>query len=129
MDTVQLDELKLRKYAKNSERKVRWGVKAYNVWKLGTIETSGVEYCDSDILSSNLDVPKNLEKDKLCRALCKFSTEVQKCNEGDYQPNSLKDMIISIQMYLNKNDVNWKLLNRHDEVFVELGKSSVCVSH
>ena len=67
-----------------------------------------------------MNVPKNLEKQKLCNALCKFATEVLKHTSDEYQPNSIKEVILSIQMYLTKCGLYWKLLSKHDEVFIQL---------
>ena len=35
-------------------------------------------------------------------------------------PNSIKEMIVCIQMYLSMQGVYWKLLSEKDEIFIEL---------
>ena len=61
-----------------------------------------------------------LVKAKLCGALCKFVTEIQKHNAEEYDPNSIKDMMVCIQMYLATQGIYWKLLSDKDDVFMEL---------
>ena len=70
------EDLKQKRYAKNSEKKVHWALKSYTVWYEACIEIVRAEFCDSDILSSDLKNPQLLEKEKLCAALCKFVTEI-----------------------------------------------------
>ena len=52
--------------------------------------------------------------------LGKFITEVRKRNSEDYPPQSIKGMIIAVQMYLKTKRINWRLLNEVDDVFVDL---------
>ena len=52
--------------------------------------------------------------------MCKFITEVQTQNETNYQPNTLCDIIISIQSYLHSHKMYWKLLPKQCGTFKDL---------
>ena len=56
----QMAKMKAKKYAKNSNRKVKWAVSTYVNWRKVCIETTGLEMCDTDILASNLELPLQL---------------------------------------------------------------------
>ena len=113
-----LEDMKRKKYAKNTGKKYNWACNAYNEWCEQYLDNNIV--CCDDVVLSNLHFPTNLEKRRLCKALCKFITEVKKHNSDDYPPQSIKGLIIAIQMYLKTNKVNWRLLNENDDVFVDL---------
>ena len=52
--------------------------------------------------------------------MCEFITELRTYNEKDYPPNSVKELIVAIQMYLMKHKVLWKLLDDTDDKFMDL---------
>ena len=89
-------------------------------WRKACIETTGAEMCDTDILASDLNNPQLLDKRQFCSAMCKYITEVTKTNSEDYPPNTVCEIVTSIQMYLKGNQINWKLLNEEDEIFCDL---------
>ena len=55
-----------------------------------------------------------------CNASCKFITEVRKYKGEDYPPQTIKGIIVAIQMYLKSQCINWRLLNENVDVFVDL---------
>ena len=55
-----MEEMKRRTYANNSNRKVKWAVKCYVDWRAACIKTRGTEFCDSQILRSDLFKPCQL---------------------------------------------------------------------
>ena len=59
-------------------------------------------------------------KSNLSSALCRFITEVQKVDESEYPPNSLRDLVYGIQMHLETQKFYWKLLDMSDEEFVNV---------
>ena len=63
------------------------------------------------IIDSNLDNVFALEKSQLAYALARFIREVKRLDGGDYPPNTLREIIIMIQMYLHERDLYWKLLD------------------
>ena len=77
--------------------------------------------CDEQIKLSDLDGDcSTLVKASLCFSLCRFITEVQKENGRDYPPNSLRGLLYMIQMHLQEHRIFWKLLDKNDDVFVDL---------
>ena len=79
------------------------------------MECSNDRLANADIHSVN-----TLDKRALCFSLSKFVTEVIKVNREDYPPNTLKELIYSIQMYLHSKRVFWFLLDRSNIVFLDL---------
>ena len=115
----EIEELKCRKYTENTGKKIDWGCNAYNQWRETSIETSGVN-CGKSIVEADLTKPNELQKRSLRNSLYKFISQIHKYNNEDYPPKSLKELIISIQMYLKTKRVEWHLLNENDEIFVDL---------
>ena len=101
---AKLEDMKSNKYAKNTGKKYNWACKASNQWQEKYLD-SNVPVSD-DIVLSDLTVPKKLEKRLFCNALCKFISKVRKYQGDDYPPQTVKGLIIAIQMYLKSNWVN-----------------------
>ena len=59
-----------------------------------------------------------LNSGDLTFALAHFIHEIKRLDGSHYPPNTLGEIIIMIQMYLNKSDVYWKLLE--DRKFMNL---------
>ena len=55
-----------------------------------------------------------------CVAFCKFITEVIKVNGEEYPPNTLKEMIYCIQMFLHAKRIFWFTLDQSDDVFFDV---------
>ena len=89
--------------------KVKWAVRAFNEWRATRLQDG--EAFDQFVFDSNLCDLKNLRPNALCHALCRFIPEVTKVKEGgEYPGKTLYEMIISIQKYLNENEIPWKLV-------------------
>ena len=59
----------------------------------------------------NLGDLVNLSPAALNASLCRFIPEVTKCKDGgDYPGKTLYEMVVSIQKFLNQNNIPWKLL-------------------
>ena len=43
--------------------------------------------------------------------LCRFALEIKKVDGSEYPLNTIREIIIMIQMHLHENNVNWKLLD------------------
>ena len=102
---------------KRTFNKMQWGVRAYNSWHENRL--SDPSKYDVNVFESNLSNVKELKKESLCKALCRFIPEVTKVKDGqDYLGKTLYEMVVSIQKYLNQNDLPWKLLE--DPVFINV---------
>ena len=89
------------KFASNSNRNYQWAVGLYTDWHKNVIKRKSPEMCDTSILKSDVCKPKELEHKYFCVAICKFITEVQTEKETSCQPNTLHDIVASIQSYLH----------------------------
>ena len=70
---------------------------------------------DEEIERADLNNLEQLEKSDLEYALCRFICEVRKVkDDGEYPGRTLYQMICSIQNFLRKNDVNWRLVHRDE---------------
>ena len=59
----------------------------------------------------NLSSLNTFSEGDLEYALARFIREVKKMDRSDFPPNTLREIIIIIQMYLHENSINWKLLD------------------
>ena len=62
LDDINMNLMKTKRYATNSNKKVKWAVGTYVDWRKSCIETTGTKLYDTDILASNLEDPKLLDK-------------------------------------------------------------------
>ena len=118
MDVIALEALKGWRYAANTSKKYNWACTAYNEWKEDILDSiqDGLE----DVALADITKPQMLEKHKFCNSLCKFITEVRKVKGGVYPPQTVRVLILSIQMYLRTCRVNWRLLKEEDDIFIDL---------
>ena len=102
LDLQELEKLMETCYAENSEWKVRWAVKMYSERRLHALN---MECSDDHLANADIHNVNTLDKSALCFSLSKFVTEVIKVNREDYPPNTLKELIYSIRMYLHSKRV------------------------
>ena len=113
----KLNELKTRWLKKRTFNKMQWGVRAFSTWRSSKL-ASPISY-DVIIDEANLDKLSELTKELLIYALCRFIPEVTKCRDGsDYPGKTLYEMVVSIQKYLNQNNLPWKLID--DPEFIDV---------
>ena len=112
-----MNSMKTKQFAKNSDKSIKWALRAYNQWRCQALK--GIEV-DHRVVCSDLENPAMLVKSSLCYVLCRFVTEVNKLEGKDYPPNSIKNMLYCIQMYLKTKRLVWKLLDKTDEAFYDL---------
>ena len=63
------------------------------------------------IRKSDLSFVDQFEKSDLCYALSRFIREVRRIDGYDFPPNSIREIIIMIQMYLQQSGIYWKLFD------------------
>ena len=101
-------ELKQIQMKKKSGSKLNWVVTAYNDWHNERLEKFNY---DVGIYFADLNNLKELTKDNLQHALCRFVPEVEhKWGEGQFPGKTLYQMIVAIQKYLWINKIKWKLV-------------------
>ena len=100
-------------YQDRTEAKIKWAVNNYNSWRTMRLETQ--EY-EEPIFLADLNDTQNLNKQNFEYALCRFICEVKKVREeGDYPGRTLYQMVCSLQNYLRKNEIGWKLVHGDNE--------------
>ena len=67
---------------------------------------------------ANLNALFTFNKSDLAFALSYFIRKIKKLNGDEYPPNTLKEIVVMIQMYLHENGLYWKLLD--EQVFINL---------
>ena len=104
-------------YQQRTEAKMKWAVNSYNLWR--QMRLTKYPY-DENIMRADLNDIQNVSKENLEYSLCRFICEVKKVRENaDYPGRTLYQMICSIQNYLRKNEVMWKLVHGDNE-FLQL---------
>ena len=104
-----------KQFAEKSKQKILWAVNLYDQWRKNRMRNPG---CCVEIYNANLQFYRNFSKVDLCFALSRFVREVKKINGNDYPPNTPRELVIMVQMYLHQNGVFWKLLD--DSMFASL---------
>ena len=103
----RINDLKQIRLKKRSEKKMYWGVTAYNDWRNARLQTYNYDYC---IYMSDLnDLPK-LDRDTFEYSMLRFIPEVTKKTGEPYPGRTLYQLCASIQKYLNVNKIPWKLV-------------------
>ena len=107
---AKLAKLKTRFLKKRTFNKMQWGVRAFREWHNERLSSD--ETFDKVICSLDIDVLSLITKANLCHALCKFILEITKKKDGsDYLGKTLYELVVSIQKYLNQNDIPWKIID------------------
>ena len=109
-----IDTMSHKQFAPKSKTKILWAVNMYSQWRASRINVVG---CAPQIFNANLDTFA-FSKHDLCFALSQFICEVKKLDGTDYPPNTVRDLVLMIQMHLYQNGLFWKLLD--NEEFCEL---------
>ena len=100
-------ELSCKNFVPESKKKIRWAVNMYCDWRQNRVNNK----CCEEILLADLNYFAFSESD-LAYALSCFIREVRKIDGGDFPPNTLREIIVMIQMYLHENAVYWKILDQ-----------------
>ena len=111
----KITEMSYKSFAYESKRKIRWAVTMYDQWRVGRMKELLVSL---QIRRSDMSFVNDFSKQDLCYAMSRFIREVKKVDNSDFPPNSLREIVIVIQMHLHQKGVYWKLLD--DSEFVGL---------
>ena len=68
-------------------------------------------YVSDSIKRANLNALFTFSAGDLEYALWRFVREVKKVDGSDFPPNTVRELVILIQMHLHENLINWKLLD------------------
>ncbi len=107
-DDATLKLLGTKSFAQNTEKKMVWAVTLYREW---WYRCCSQPLCPPGILWANIEKPHSLLMGNLQTALCSFVCEVR-CKDGkEFPGDMLKQIVIMIQLYLEKQGLNYKLID------------------
>ena len=109
-----IDNMSRKQFALKTKSKMKWVVNLYSEWRKSRI---GLVGCAPQILNANLDTFV-FSKYDLCYSMARFIREVRKLDGSEYPLNTVRDLVLMIQMHLHENNIFWKLLDNVE--FVEL---------
>ncbi len=112
-----MEELSMRCFAVNSEWKMKWVLKVYGQWRA---HCTVADDCNFRIRWSDLRFPHMLVKKYLAFSLSCFITEIVKMNGDEYPLQTLYQMVICIQIFLESQKLYWKLLDKNNMDVVSL---------
>ncbi len=100
--------LERKHFAKNMEQKILWAVNLYKMWWFQRVRSPD---CDPRIRWCNIDERQTLNLSNLCVALCHFITEIKHKDGTDYPGQTLYQITIMLQLYLDKAGFQYKLID------------------
>ena len=103
-----IDSISKKNFAPKSKTKILWAVNMYSEWRKNRL-SSGL--CVPEIINVNLDCVGMFAKIDLCYSMSSLIREVKKLDGSDYPPNTFRDIVLMVQMYLHENSLFWKLLD------------------
>ena len=98
-------------FQQRTEAEIKWAFNFYNDWH--TMKVDQIE-CEREILYADLNDIGSLTKENLEFALCRFICEIKKANGEDYPGHTLYQLACSLQNYLQKKELNWRLIHSSD---------------
>ena len=105
---INIDQFSKKRFAPQSRRKILWAVNLYTDWRKNRIVMAG---CSLQIVNANLESVGIFAKGDLCHSLSCFVREVKKIDGSDYPPNTVRELVLMIQMFSHEKGVFWKLLD------------------
>ena len=90
----------------------------YCDWCQNQISKSAIPH---QIIRLDLDDLYNVQQSDLCYTLSCLIGEAKKVDNNDFPPNSLREIIVMIKMYLNEHGVCWQLLDQQPVIFQYFG--------
>ena len=111
-----IDSISKKNFTPKSKTKILWAVNMYGEGRKNRL-SSGL-YAP-EIINAKLDCVGMFAKSDLCYSLSCFICGVKKLDGSDYPPNSLRDIVLMIQMYLHENSLLWKLLDQEEFITLQ----------
>ena len=102
----KIDELSVKCFASNTDRKVHWCVKIYYQW---CVQRNEISRMDKTVM--DLDEVGSLTPANIVFALSRFICEIRKLDNSEFPPKTIYDIVIMIQFHLEKLGLNYKLLD------------------
>ncbi len=105
----ELRQLGRKTFSENTQKKYAWAVNLYRKWWEQWVAMKGS--CETQILWSNIDNLDNLSKGSFCHALACFIAEVKKLDGSEYPGDTLYQIAVSLQFFLESKGFAWKLID------------------
>ena len=108
----EMGEMKLPYIPRSTLKKLEWGRALFEKWRVSrnsAIDSNQPGYGGRTKFASLLNLAET--PNVLCVALCRFISEVRKQNGEDYPPNTVYDLAVTIQMYLDKHGFHFKFFD------------------
>ncbi len=105
--------LEQKHFAKNTEAKILWASKLYKDWWFQRVKMPD---CDPQIRWCNLDALNTLNRSNLCVALCRFVSEIRRQDRCEFPGQTLYQITIMLQLYLEKRGFDFKLIDDREMV-------------
>ena len=115
-DDVQINNVTKKNFAPKSKLKINWAMNLYSDWRKYRMSQQCVP---DEILKCDLDSLGQFFKADLCFAMCRFVREVKKMDGTDFPPNTIRELVVMIQMYLHENNVFWKLYDEQEFIHLK----------
>ena len=107
----KINEMSYKNFACESKRKIRWAVNMYDQWR----SVRMAEYLVSpQIRRCDLSFVNEFSREDLSYVMSRFIREIKRVDNRDFPPNSLREIVIMIQMHLHQKGLYWKLLDEKE---------------
>ena len=103
----EIVKMERKRFAPESYKKMKWAMKMYQEWRSARLSDGLVPV---EIVRADLCKVWQFGDSDLSFSLSRFIREVKKIDGKDFPPNSVREIIIMIQMFLNSCGLDWKLL-------------------
>ncbi len=103
----KLHKLSGKTFADSTDKKIVWAVNLFMSWHRSRILDNTAQ---GDIEGANL-YDDQICPEKLVRSLCCFLNEVCRQDGADYPGNMLYSLVVMIQLHLEKQGKDWKLMD------------------
>ncbi len=107
-DDDMLKLLATKSFAQNTEKKMLWAITLYREWWYRRCSQPA---CPPQIRWSNIEKPQTLHLTNFQNALCCFVNKVRRKDQKEFLGETLKQIVIMLQLYLEKQGFNYKLID------------------
>ena len=113
MCDVELHDLTRKKFAYQTNKKIKWVKNMYVDWRKYRNSIS-----PGEIVNCDMDNVETIDESSLVFAIPRFITEVRKLDGSEFPSKTLYDIVICLQFHLETLGFTFKLLN--DDTFSKI---------
>ena len=108
-----MEKLTCKKFSDETNKKINWVFRMFQDWRNYRNSLGNLHIIDCDLSDIN-----SISEVSLKFALCRFLTEVKKLDGSDFPPETLYEICLCLQFYLESKGFAWRLIT--DERFKEV---------